>query len=97
MTHASPCQIHRYHSPHVVDTDVHHIVPLSWGGPNIPSNKVSICPTGHRNVHELLREYAEFGGTPPWEIRCRFSVAERELAQRGWDGYIKLENEILAH
>ncbi|HXF73370.1 MAG TPA: HNH endonuclease [Actinomycetota bacterium] len=86
VSHARPCEIHAYHSPHVSDTDLHHVVPLAWGGADELANEVSICPTGHRNVHELLREYAVFGGEPPWEVRRTFSVAERELARRAWEG-----------
>lgn len=84
MSHAAPCQIHSYHSPRPADTQVHHILPLSWGGPDAPENKISLCPTSHVNVHELLREYAAFGGEPPWEIRREFGPAERALAAEAW-------------
>lgn len=86
MSHAPACQIHRYHSPHVAETEIHHVVPLAWGGPADAANQVSLCPTGHRNVHELLGEFSAFGGPPPWEVLRAFSAAERELARRGWEG-----------
>ncbi len=49
------CQVHRVHVPRCYDVDLHHVWPLGEGGPETPENTVRICPTGHRNVHELLR------------------------------------------
>jgi len=79
------CEIHAYHSPHVESTDRHHVLPLRWGRAPDPRNEVVLCPTGHRNVHELLRLYAAFGGPPPWEWERGFSPAERALARRAWE------------
>lgn len=78
------CEVHGYHSPHVTECDAHHIWPQAWGGPTIASNLVTICPTGHRNVHELLEEYTLAGGTPPWAVLERWGMAERSLAAKGW-------------
>ncbi len=48
------CVLHKYHSPEVVSFDVHHVVPTYMGGPDVASNRVVVCPTGHRNVHVLI-------------------------------------------
>lgn len=34
--------------------EVHHIVPLSDGGPDIPENCVALCPNCHRAMHYAL-------------------------------------------
>lgn len=85
MTHAPDCQVHRRHSPHVAEPDLHHIWPKGQGGPDVPANRVSICPTGHRNVHELLRLAFKYGGVElvPWEQRRLWPPAERRLARMG--------------
>lgn len=79
------CAVHTVHRPRVADIDVHHIWPVGMGGPDVPANRVVICPTGHRNIHELLREYVRLRGAVPWELRRGFSPEERRLAQLGWD------------
>ena len=66
--------------------EVHHIWPLGMGGSDVAANRVAICPTGHTNVHDLLRAALKGTGvdTLPWEYRRRFHFAERDLARRGW-------------
>ncbi len=34
-----------------LSADVHHILPLSEGGPDVKSNMVCLCPTCHRKFH----------------------------------------------
>lgn len=48
------CALHAYHWPPVLDGDIHHIIPLSMGGPDTNDNIMHVCPTGHRNVHEVI-------------------------------------------
>lgn len=79
------CQIHAEHIPRVSMPDLHHIWPLEYGGPNSPENRIVVCPTGHRNIHELLLEYKHRRRKPPWEIRKKYHPAERRYAQLGWD------------
>ncbi len=76
------------HRPAPDELNVHHVLPLSWGGLDRPANRVWVCPTTHANVHVLLNAYRKLGSTPPWELRRRFSVFTRVLAQRGWDAYV---------
>jgi len=64
----------------------HHIVPRSWDGPDVASNRVVLCPTAHTLVHELLNLYVHHGGRPPWSDRREFPVLIRRLAAKGWDG-----------
>ena len=85
-----PCAIHALHTPSIsapggkFTVEDHHIHPLGMGGPDIPANMVTICPTGHTRVHELLSQWVKHGGQPPWSIRVWYGRAERELAERGY-------------
>jgi hypothetical protein len=82
--HHVPCDIHDYHSPDVHVAQVHHILPISWGGPTVPDNLTHICATGHDLVHELLNLYVRFDGEVPWEAEQHFGTQERKLAQLAW-------------
>jgi len=49
------CVLHKQHgSAEPLAEEVHHIWPRAMGGPDIKENRVSICPTGHTNVHRLI-------------------------------------------
>lgn len=49
------CLCSANHQPGVLELTIHHVWPLGEGGPDDPANEVSVCPTTHYNVHELLR------------------------------------------
>lgn len=83
-TTLQPCEMHREHIPKTHVNQVHHVWPLSEGGPDIADNKVVICPTGHYSVHDLLDHYKMLMGTVPWEILKRYTREERNLAELGW-------------
>lgn len=86
MQSSRPCAAHDDHRPRVSSTDIHHVVPRAWGGSDEQSNLVALCPTGHRNVHQLLLAYQRAKGLPAWSVRQRFHPAERELARLAWAG-----------
>jgi hypothetical protein len=73
------------HTPKVVVFHEHHIVPISYGGPNTPENLVLLCPTGHATVHKLLAQYEKYDGTPPWAIRQLANPYLRAIAETGWN------------
>ena len=81
------CSCVTEHRPGIDELDRHHIVPLSWGGPDTEANVVWICPSQHRQTHLLLSAYRRAGGTPSWDVRRQFSPFTRALAQRGWDAF----------
>lgn len=85
-TRGVTCQVHGWHRPRVHEPDVHHIWPLGDGGPQTADNQVVVCPTGHRNIHQLLAQYRAWAdrGVPPWSIRRQYSLGERRLAAQGW-------------
>ena len=76
------CVVHGYHYPTPLRTVVHHVWPKEYGGPDIESNKVKVCDTGHYNIHELLWQLMHGrpmkGGTRK----------ERALAQKGYDQWV---------
>lgn len=81
------CECVAYHSPVPGHLVRHHIIPLSYGGPDTESNVVWLCPTAHGNVHKLLWDYEREGGLPPWEgVRWHYSAFIRDLAERAWEG-----------
>lgn len=72
------------HSPASYVAVVHHVVPLSWGGPDVAANKVTVCSNTHEATHRLLDDHIRFKGVPPWEHRRRFNPLARDLAARAW-------------
>jgi hypothetical protein len=81
------CSIHRYHSPQPHSLDSHHVIPRAWGGPDVSTNRVTLCPTSHRNTHVLLDAYLDADGPPPWAILGTFGPGERDLAALAWKAY----------
>jgi hypothetical protein len=81
------CQAHLYHAPEPDYQELHHVLPLGWGGD--PKGLVwALCPTGHANVHRLLDAYRKYGGRPPWNIERRYGPVDRALAAEGWRRYL---------
>jgi hypothetical protein len=74
------CQVHRYHWPPVLETEVHHVQPLGMGGPDIPSNTVKVCGSGHANIHRVLHALAYGRQTPKSTRKERFYAARGFLA-----------------
>jgi len=38
-------------------TDLHHVVPISEGGPNTEENLMAVCPTCHAKIHRIRNRY----------------------------------------
>lgn len=80
---ADGCDMHGYHRPKPLRIEIHHIQPLGMAGPNVAANKVSICPSGHFNVHRLLDDLLH--GLP---MRRGGTRRERALARQGYDAWV---------
>jgi hypothetical protein len=79
------CAVHRTHQDSPESSESHH-VPLGWNGPNVLSNRVSICPSAHSDVHLLLNLLVLGEGVIPDYVKWRrWNPAMRALAQRGYD------------
>lgn len=76
------CLVHRTHTPRPLLLHVHHVQPQGMGGPDIETNRVTICPTGHFNVHTVMAALV-FGHPVPKSTRN-----ERDLAQAGFDAWV---------
>jgi hypothetical protein len=77
------CLVHRYHRPPVLETEVHHVWPLGMGGPDEPANRLPVCPTGHSNIHRVLRALVAGKPVP----KC--TRAEMRLAVRGFTAWMQ--------
>ena len=78
-----PCQCCTKHVPAPRRTVIHHILPLSWGGPDIPSNKIVLCDTGHYIVHWHLDRWKRTGSKFPRSSHDNAYLYD--VASRGWD------------
>src|SRR3954463_14860859 len=74
------CEVHGSHRPNPLRLVVHHIQPLGMGGPDVASNKVVVCDTGHYNIHRLMG-YLLKGQALPKGLGTR---KERVLANQGY-------------
>lgn len=77
------CQVHKTHVPKPLGVVVHHIQPRAMLGPDADSNRVTICDSGHRNIHRLLDDLLHGG-----PMRRGGTRTERKLAQQGYDAWV---------
>ena len=82
------CEWHKGHSPRPQGNHRHHILPTGapFHGPENGETTV-IDPTSHNNVHDLIQEYVDHGGEPPWDVRRQYGPSERQLAAECWSRY----------
>ncbi len=99
-----PCELHMSHRPRPGRSVMHHILPLSWGGPSEPENEMWVCDTGHYNIHILIDAWLAAAvlnvqglvvawPAPSNDIRKHFGWAERDRATAAvvayWGGVTK--------
>lgn len=74
-TPSERCEAHRTHRPRNLTVEEHHIIPQAWQHLWIPQTPqaiiaaaglwhpetMTLCPTGHRNVHFWLVKYMKEG------------------------------------
>lgn len=82
-----PCEMHKEHSPRLLQTEGHHVFPQYlqrhvWGEVR-DQRKAYICATGHTNLHLAI---ADLAAERKWQHR--YSEAERRLAMLGWTRYV---------
>jgi hypothetical protein len=81
------CWLHKSHSPIPHLLDAHHITPKSWyvaAGRAIDTRTLTICPTGHSNVHTFIDLLVAHAGTVPWTLAKHIGLEERVLATLGY-------------
>jgi hypothetical protein len=79
------CQLHPRHSPHPHVNHWHHVWPRGEGGPDIPENRIAVCPTGHYNIHQLIKLLKAERAQLPYSVLRTFSFEERHYAQLGYE------------
>lgn len=66
----APCVLHRTHSPITVINELHHVFPMEWQraiwGEVRDKQTISVCSTGHNNIHEAHRIHKRTGEFPTW-------------------------------
>lgn len=72
-----------HHHREWVPLEIHHVWPKGDGGPDVPTNKVTICENAHGAIHSLLDHMRK--GPVPWIIRRRYGRKVRAFAQLGYD------------
>jgi len=77
-TSSSWCDVHGSHRPKPLVSEVHHIWPRGMGGPDGPSNRVRVCPTGHVNIHRAIRDL--LAGQRPRGGRNEVKLARQGVA-----------------
>ncbi len=70
---------HRPQPPYV---DHHHIDPIYRGGPDVASNKTTICSATHARVHTIFRTFEKAQGVVPRELGWPWYAYK--LAVDGW-------------
>lgn len=79
-----PCVLHAEHRPVTIVNELHHPFPQEWQkklwGKVRDNRMVSLCATGHNNVHAAISFYEKNGKFPDWCVG-----KTRELAQTAFD------------
>jgi hypothetical protein len=82
MPMGTTCLVHRHRE--WVPIEKHHVWPVGMGGPNIESNKISVCANGHYSIHEFLRQLMLHNGSVPEETSRHFGPKVKKYAILGW-------------
>lgn len=75
---------HRHDS--LVSYEDHHVWPVGYHGPDVPSNIVRICCNAHSDIHYLMERLLR--GKPV--VLAEYGPVVRTLAQRG-------QREVIAY
>jgi hypothetical protein len=78
------CRCVKQHHPAATSLDAHHVWPEGHGGPTVPENLVWLCPTCHRNVHEILDTWARAGAPHPIGHHNQWAY---HVAEIGWEAW----------
>jgi hypothetical protein len=88
----SPCVLHKTHTPVTVVNELHHPFPQEWQkelwGEVRDNRRVSLCATGHNNVHAAIENYKKTNKFPDWCVG-----ATRDLAELAFSRYEEAKKE----
>jgi HNH endonuclease len=80
------CAVHRHRDD--VPLEVHHVIPLGYGGKDVPANRVSLCSNGHSAVHDYEIQLRRHVGVVPWRKRVRYGPRVRGLGRTAYEAGI---------
>jgi hypothetical protein len=67
-----------------VVSESHHLLPLSWGGPDEPENLSRLSAQLHYDAHACMNEYVRHNGQPPPSVLAVYSTKAQDLAAYAW-------------
>lgn len=80
----APCVLHESHSPVTVVNELHHPFPQAWQkrlwGEVRDDTTVSVCATGHNNVHAAIAYYEKNKTYPRWCVGATRDLAEQAFS-----------------
>jgi hypothetical protein len=79
---SAECAVHIHRD--WVPNNSHHVWPLGMGGPDAPSNRVTVCMNGHGEIHAYIDLLIQYGDEVPWPVAMHFGPRVREIARKGW-------------
>ncbi len=77
------CKCVAEHQPEPPYFDQHHIDPLSRGGPDVPANKTTVCPSTHVWIHKFIETFEKAGRIVPYQ--SRWPRHAYTVAVDGWE------------
>lgn len=81
-----PCVLHACHSPITVINELHHPFPQEWQkaiwGYVKDNRMVSLCATGHNNVHAAISYFEKNGVFPAWCVGKTRDLAQLAFTRR---------------
>lgn len=73
------CAAHVHDS--LIPQERHHVWPLGYHGPDVATNKVTICCNAHSDIHYLIEAWLK---GKPVDLRT-YGPGVRALARRGYE------------
>lgn len=68
----------------MVSYERHHVWPLGYHGPNVPSNLIKICPNAHSDIHFFMEYLLRHNGSWPEDWRT-YGPTIRRYAMSGYE------------
>lgn len=82
---AVPCVLHASHSPVTIVNELHHPFPQAWQkklwGEVRDDETVSLCATGHNNVHAAITYFEKNKKFPDWCVGKTRDLAEEAFTR----------------
>lgn len=82
MPMGTNCACHKHTEYEPIER--HHVWPKGMGGPDVASNKISVCANAHYAIHEFIRQLMLHNGSVPAETSKHFSPKVKDYATQGW-------------